>query len=185
MSAKVIAIGMDAGDPVLLERWMDAGLLPGLAGLRSAGAWGRLVGGDHYRAEAVWTTLLTGCDPEADTDTDRRSPSTPGHTVTGTGGAYDYAEHPPSTPSATKATWRPVDVPQACGAERCAGCVTGPAPLSDERHHGGKGNRPRRPTDLPNASSPVSSLSSTMIAWRVRWGACLPSFTENGITWPL
>ena len=41
MSAKVIAIGMDAGDPVLLERWMDGGLLPGLAALRREGAWGR------------------------------------------------------------------------------------------------------------------------------------------------
>ena len=112
MSAKVIAIGMDAGDPVLLERWMDAGLLPGLAGLRSQGAWGRLVGGDYYRAEAVWTTLLTGCGPERTGYWTALTFEPEAYGVTDRG-AYDYAEHPPFYALGDQGRVAAVDVPQA------------------------------------------------------------------------
>ncbi len=112
MSAKVIAIGMDAGDPVLLERWMDAGLLPGLASVRGEGAWGRLAGGDRYRAEAVWTTLLTGCDPERTGYWTSLIFEPEAYRVNDRG-AYDYAEHPPFYALGDERRVAAVDVPQA------------------------------------------------------------------------
>ena len=57
----LIAIGLDAADPVLLERWMDAGLLPTLAKIRAAGTYTRLAAFDFCRAESACTTFLTGC----------------------------------------------------------------------------------------------------------------------------
>ena len=60
----VVAIGLDATDPVLLERWLDAGHLPNLARLRAGGAYGRLTTFPYCRAEASNTTFLTGCRPD-------------------------------------------------------------------------------------------------------------------------
>jgi predicted AlkP superfamily phosphohydrolase/phosphomutase len=59
----VIVIGLDAADPVLLERWMDGGHLPTLARLREEGAYGRLTTFEYGRAETCNTTFLTGCGP--------------------------------------------------------------------------------------------------------------------------
>jgi predicted AlkP superfamily phosphohydrolase/phosphomutase len=59
----VIAIGLDAADPLLLERWMDAGQLPQLAQLRRDGAYTRLANFEYCRAEAACTAFLTGCPP--------------------------------------------------------------------------------------------------------------------------
>ncbi|CAN5577678.1 hypothetical protein BH23ACI1_BH23ACI1_18230 [soil metagenome] len=59
----VVALGLDAADPVLLERYMDGGHLPVLAGLRERGAYARLTTFDYCRAEASNTTFLTGCSP--------------------------------------------------------------------------------------------------------------------------
>lgn len=63
MKTPVVAIGLDAADPVLLERYMEAGHLPVLAGLRKNGAYARLTTFDYCRAEASNTTFLTGCSP--------------------------------------------------------------------------------------------------------------------------
>lgn len=60
----VVAIGLDATDPVLLERWLDAGHLPNLARFRDGGAYGRLATFPYCRAEASNTTFLTGCRPD-------------------------------------------------------------------------------------------------------------------------
>ena len=57
----VIAIGLDAADPLLVERWMDQGTLPGLAALRTVGTYTRLENFDYCRAEAACTSFLTGC----------------------------------------------------------------------------------------------------------------------------
>jgi predicted AlkP superfamily phosphohydrolase/phosphomutase len=64
MRRPVVAIGLDATDPVLLEKWMDAGYLPHLARLRDAGSYGRLTTFEYCRAEASNTTFLTGCSPD-------------------------------------------------------------------------------------------------------------------------
>jgi predicted AlkP superfamily phosphohydrolase/phosphomutase len=63
MKTPVVAIGLDAADPVLLERYMDAGHLPALSALRRRGAYARLTTFDYCRAEASNTTFLTGCSP--------------------------------------------------------------------------------------------------------------------------
>jgi predicted AlkP superfamily phosphohydrolase/phosphomutase len=63
MSA-VVAIGLDAGDPLMLERLMHAGRLPTLARIRESGAYGPLENLPYYRAESAWTVFLTGVRPE-------------------------------------------------------------------------------------------------------------------------
>ncbi len=64
MRNPVIAIGLDAGDPNLLEKWMAQGHLKNLQKLRDRGAYGRLKTFDYYRAETPWTTFLTGASPQ-------------------------------------------------------------------------------------------------------------------------
>lgn len=64
MKQPVIAIGLDAADPNLLETWMSQGYLPNLKRLRDQGAYGRLSNIDYYKAETPWTTFLTGCLPD-------------------------------------------------------------------------------------------------------------------------
>jgi predicted AlkP superfamily phosphohydrolase/phosphomutase len=63
MKAPVIAIGLDAADPVLLDRWMSQGRLENLAALRERGASCRLTTYDFCRAESSNTAFLTGCAP--------------------------------------------------------------------------------------------------------------------------
>jgi predicted AlkP superfamily phosphohydrolase/phosphomutase len=90
----VIALGLDAADPRLVERWMAEGVLPTLARLRQQGAYGRLRTFDHHRAETPWTTFLTGCSP---TRTGYWSPIRfrEGSYEIEVGGAYDFREYPP------------------------------------------------------------------------------------------
>lgn len=57
----LIVVGLDAADPLLVERWMDAGRLPTLARLRAEGTYTRLANFDYCRAEAACTSFLTGC----------------------------------------------------------------------------------------------------------------------------
>jgi predicted AlkP superfamily phosphohydrolase/phosphomutase len=59
----VIAIGLDAADPLLIERWMNEGHLPALARLRETGTYSRIKNFDYCRAEAACTSFLTGCAP--------------------------------------------------------------------------------------------------------------------------
>ncbi len=94
MSKPVIAIGLDAADPELLENWMERGHLKNLRRLRDCGAYGRLTGSDHYKAETPWTNFLTGCSP-------RKTGYWGGiHLRESTYqvdniGAYDFQEYPP------------------------------------------------------------------------------------------
>ncbi|NET31644.1 MAG: nucleotide pyrophosphatase, partial [Cyanothece sp. SIO1E1] len=64
MKHPVIALGLDAADPVLLEKWISQGYLKNLNQLRKQGAHGRLTNLEYYKAETPWTTFLTGCMPE-------------------------------------------------------------------------------------------------------------------------
>lgn len=63
MKKPVIAIGLDAADPVLLENWMAQGHLKNLKQLQTQGATGHLTNLEYYKAETPWTTFLTGCLP--------------------------------------------------------------------------------------------------------------------------
>ncbi|MBE9182378.1 alkaline phosphatase family protein [Oculatella sp. LEGE 06141] len=64
MKKPVIAIGLDAADPQLIETWMAQGYLKNLRQLRERGAYARLRTFEWYRAETPWTTFLTGCSPQ-------------------------------------------------------------------------------------------------------------------------
>ncbi|MBW4650082.1 MAG: alkaline phosphatase family protein [Kastovskya adunca ATA6-11-RM4] len=64
MKNPVIAIGLDAADPSLIETWMSQGHLKNLRRLRDKGAYTRLKTFEYYRAETPWTTFLTGCSPK-------------------------------------------------------------------------------------------------------------------------
>ena len=63
MTRPVIAIGLDATDPKLLEHWMDNGELPNLARFRDQGAFGWVNNVRYYRTETSWITFLTGALP--------------------------------------------------------------------------------------------------------------------------
>lgn len=64
MKKTVIAIGLDAAEPTLVERLVEQGVLKNLAMLRQQGGYGRLKNFSSYRAETPWTTFLTGCSPQ-------------------------------------------------------------------------------------------------------------------------
>ena len=138
MPAKVIAIAMDSADGELVERWMDAGLLPGLARLRREGAWGRIAGGRRYRAEAVWGTLLTGCEPERTGYWTELAFEPEAYRVTARG-AYDYLAHPAFHALGEAHRVTVFDVPQT----RLSPDVTGPQVLGWGAHEP-RLSRPRR-----------------------------------------
>lgn len=94
MKNPVIAIGLDAADPSLLETWMAQGHLKNLRRLHVQGTFTRLNNFDYYRAETPWTTFLTGCSPQ------KTGYWAPVKLCQGTYdieeiGAYDFAEYPP------------------------------------------------------------------------------------------
>jgi predicted AlkP superfamily phosphohydrolase/phosphomutase len=120
MPARVIAIAMDSADGDFVERWMDAGLLPGLARLRREGAWGRIAGGRSYRAEAPWTTLLTGCEPER-TGYWTELAFDPGSYRVEARGAYDFVAHPQFHALGDARRVAVVDVPQTRPSPDVAG----------------------------------------------------------------
>ncbi len=64
MSRQVIAIGLDALDPTLLEGWVEEGKLPFLGRLFSEGTYARQRNFSLYRTENSWLTLLQGCAPD-------------------------------------------------------------------------------------------------------------------------
>jgi predicted AlkP superfamily phosphohydrolase/phosphomutase len=91
----VVAIGLDAADPLIIEEWIAQGYLQNLLRLRQQGAYGRLTNVGCYRAETAWTTFLTGCHPEK---TGYWSPlkfSPASYAVAEDCPAYDFAEFPP------------------------------------------------------------------------------------------
>jgi predicted AlkP superfamily phosphohydrolase/phosphomutase len=94
MKKPVVAIGLDAADPELVEAWMAEGHLPVLSALRERGGYGRLSNLEYYKAETPWTIFLTGCMPE------RLGYWTPIKFFEGTYDtaeieAYDFRDYPP------------------------------------------------------------------------------------------
>src|SRR3989339_8778 len=62
-SKKVIAIGLDAAEPSLIEKWMAEGYLKNLAALRSQGAYGTLSSSADWLVGSTWPTFYTGTLP--------------------------------------------------------------------------------------------------------------------------
>ncbi|PIG95294.1 alkaline phosphatase family protein [Gloeocapsopsis sp. IPPAS B-1203] len=94
MKTPVIAIGLDAAEPALIEQWISQGYLKNLRSLKEQGAYNRLHNFNYYRAETPWTTFLTGCSPQ------KTGYWAPIKLRQGTYeideiGAYDFAEYPP------------------------------------------------------------------------------------------
>lgn len=62
---KVLAIGLDAAQPELVQTFIAQGSMPNLARLQDEGKWLRVVSPADISGGSVWATLMTGCDPTA------------------------------------------------------------------------------------------------------------------------
>lgn len=94
MTTPVIAIGLDAAQPDVMDSWMDEGHLKTMARLREQGTYGRLENFSAFSAETPWTTFATGCMPRK---TGYWSPLKlqDGSYEVKTRAAYEYEEFPP------------------------------------------------------------------------------------------
>ena len=105
MKHPVIAIGLDAADPAVIERWMEQGHLKNLARIRQGGAYGRLHNSVNYQTdsaefsstEPLWVQFSTGCLPDKTGfwDTVRYDHHTYGMRCDPIYGGYDYQEYEP------------------------------------------------------------------------------------------
>lgn len=102
----VIAIGLDAASPALLETWINQGYLKNLSRLRDQGAFTTLRDTDYtnaktpyYRAETPWTSFLTGCSPQTTGFWGQikfhEGTYTASEEEECKSGAYDFGEYPP------------------------------------------------------------------------------------------
>ncbi|NEQ49716.1 MAG: nucleotide pyrophosphatase [Leptolyngbya sp. SIO3F4] len=116
----LIAIGLDAADPNVLETWMSAGKLPTLARLRQKGCYSRLSNTEHYRAETPWTTFISGQPPEKTGywGPIKYDPET--YSVKEVG-AYDYQENPPFYALGEQRKVIAFDIPQSALSEQVNG----------------------------------------------------------------
>lgn len=112
MKKSVIAIGLDAADPSLIETWISQGKLKNLCRLREQGMYQRLKTFEYYRAETPWTTFLTGCSPQK---TGYWSPVKFCEDTYGTQQiqAYDFREYKPFYALGDRYRVAVVDMPQA------------------------------------------------------------------------
>jgi predicted AlkP superfamily phosphohydrolase/phosphomutase len=94
MPAPVIAIGLDALDPRVLEAAVDAGKLPVLRRLFAEGSYARQRNFDLYRTENSWLTLLQGCSPEVSEEWGHQDYK-PGHYEATERAAYRFTRYPP------------------------------------------------------------------------------------------
>ncbi len=60
---KVLMIGLDAADLLLIDRWAEAGHLPNLRRLMASGVSGRLQTSARYLVGSPWPTFFTGQPP--------------------------------------------------------------------------------------------------------------------------
>lgn len=108
----LIAIGLDAADPTVLEAWMAAGHLPTLARLKQQGCYGHLSNTEHYRAETPWTTFISGQAPEKTGYWGPIKYDASTYSVTEVG-AYDYGENPPFYALGDRRKVIAFDIPQS------------------------------------------------------------------------
>ncbi len=94
MAQPVIAIGLDAGDSLVIQKLLQDGKLPNLEKLRNSGSYGDLENCDIYRAETPWTTVLTGCSPPTTGYWGPAKLDAASYTVKAIQ-AYDYRDCPP------------------------------------------------------------------------------------------
>ncbi len=95
MKKPVIAIGLDAASPVLIEKWIEQGYLPNLSRLKEQGAYTRLKTNDRYKAETTWTSFLTGCSPDKTGCWGQIQFQNGSYEVEEIGPFYDFVEYQP------------------------------------------------------------------------------------------
>lgn len=105
MKRRVVAIGLDAADPEMLERWFAAGELPHLAALKRSSALCRFENTVRYHGgvapygatEGSWVSLQTGVKPSTNGywETVRYDPRTYRLRNDPIEGGYDYREFAP------------------------------------------------------------------------------------------
>ncbi|MFW6085117.1 MAG: alkaline phosphatase family protein, partial [Gemmatimonadota bacterium] len=61
--AGLVALGLDALDPLLVEAWARDGTLSNLAALMGRGTSGRIRGVEGFYVGSTWPSTCTGCDP--------------------------------------------------------------------------------------------------------------------------
>jgi predicted AlkP superfamily phosphohydrolase/phosphomutase len=101
----VIAIGLDAAEPRLIEQWMARGYLKNLQKLREKGTYGRLkntveycgVSTEYSTTEPLWVTFNTGCRAHTTGywDTTKYYPENYGIVCDIVKSGYNYQEFPP------------------------------------------------------------------------------------------
>ncbi|MGL5081558.1 MAG: alkaline phosphatase family protein [Microcoleaceae cyanobacterium] len=121
---QVIAIGLDAAQPALLEEWMSKGYLKNLSRLREQGVYGRLENFRDSNVETAWTTFSTGCRPEK-TGYWAAMGFREGTYETETRAAYDYKEYPPFFDTGEEYRVITFDVPQLRLSEDVKGLQVG------------------------------------------------------------
>lgn len=107
MSSKepVVAIGLDAADPQLIEQWLSQGHLPNISQIHQEGAYSRLHNSVNYHhdsaefssTEPLWVMMATGCLPDKTGfwDTVTYDPATYRVGCDAVYGGYDYQEYKP------------------------------------------------------------------------------------------
>jgi predicted AlkP superfamily phosphohydrolase/phosphomutase len=58
--ASLVILGIDAGDPGLIEQWGADGSLPTIASLMERGSWGRTSGAELISEHGVWVSAYSG-----------------------------------------------------------------------------------------------------------------------------
>ena len=101
----IIAIGLDAADPKLVEKWMSEGHLPNISSIRQQGIYGHLHNSVNYQngsaefssTEPLWVMMTTGCLPDKTGfwDTITYDPTTYKVGCDAVYGGYDYQEYQP------------------------------------------------------------------------------------------
>ncbi len=91
---KVIAVGLDAAEPTVIERWMAEGKLPNMRKIKDAGIYTRLDNFEESSVETSWTTFATGSPPEKTGYYGPLVYAAENYRMV-TKAAYDYEEYPP------------------------------------------------------------------------------------------
>ncbi|MEL6928083.1 MAG: alkaline phosphatase family protein [Cyanobacteria bacterium J06600_6] len=101
----IVAIGLDAADPKLIEKWMSDGHLPNISRINEEGIYSRLHNSVNYHngsaefssTEPLWVMMATGCLPDKTGfwDTVTYEPETYQVGCDAVYGGYDYQEYKP------------------------------------------------------------------------------------------
>lgn len=60
MTARLVVIGIDAGDPGFIERWVDEGHLPAIGSVMLRGSWASTGGSELVSEHGTWTSVFSG-----------------------------------------------------------------------------------------------------------------------------